>query len=457
MASENSHYMAAFLDLRQAMWEWVREAVATLSAGPEPDVSQDLRRWQRDEDGVFRDAERSVPVWNREAVAAAMRLPSWRVVEETFRRNDRLRVQVDTLVGTLRGRSRFETEIAGQLVLPRPGETGDLEEAFAQRYRRLDAFLAAEEFELLEVWPLPGLSSSQFPITLEPDLELDWMADEELMAALNTHILPRRYGVAPPLLFPEESKQACMRYCYRLPKVVGDQDPADKATEFQQREQHVTGIQETLEQALALLFTNPIAIAGRMTLEVDPLLRGAVLFQPLVLTQSQRFRKLELDASMVAELTQVWTQLRRPGKHKAIGVALRRLVYQAGRERVEDEIVDILVAAEALYLSGIESPTELGFRLALRAAAFSDPSKVGMTRRDVYGTMKNAYSVRSKIVHGDVPRAADLKVRGVPVSLRDFVQAIEDIVRQALREAVECDADPTSSWPPDWDALTVPA
>ena len=64
---------------------------------------------------------------------------------------------------------------------------------------------------------------------------------------------------------------------------------------------------------------------------------------------------------------------------------------------------------------------------------------------------------RSKIVHGDAPKAADLKMKGTQAALTDFVQAIENIVRQALREAVERDADPTSTWPPDWDALTVPS
>jgi hypothetical protein len=440
---------AAFPNLRQAMLAWARDAVAALSAGPEPDEWRDLRRWQRDEDGIFRNTERTAPLWNRSAVAEAMQLRSWRAVKEAFQTNDRLRVQVDTLVGTSRSRGRFEVETAGKLVLPRPNEVNDLEDAFGRRYTKLETYLAAREFELAEVWPIPGLTSSQFPIMLEPDLELDWMSDEELAAALNTDLIPRTFGQSQ-VLFAEESKQACMRYRFRLPKVVGDQDTADP--DFQERERRLAGIQETLQQALALLVADPVAIAGRMSLEVDPTLRSGVAYQPLVLTRSQRFRQLEMDASMAAELAQVWGQLRRPGLHKAIGLALRRLSYQAGRDRVEDEIVDILVAAEALYLSGIESPTELGFRLALRAAAFSDPSTLGgMTRREVYGTMNKAYGVRSKIVHGDVPRASDLKVRGARVSLTEFVQAIEDVIRQALREAVS-----RSTWPPNWDDLTVP-
>jgi hypothetical protein len=443
-----------FPNLRQAMWDWVREAIAALSVGPEPEVARDLRRWQRDDDGTFRHAERKVSRWNRTAVAEAIQLPSWRIVLETFQRDPRLRGQVDTLVGTARGATRFEIVTAGHLVLPRPEEVADLQGAFLRRYKKLDAFLAAEQFEFAEVWLLPGFSSSEIPIRLEPHLELDRMSDDELAAALDTQLMPWGFGISAPLLFPEESQQACMRYRFRLPKVLGDRDLND--ADFQQREQNLTEIRETLQQALALLFQDPVAIAGRMSLDVNPMFGRRVALQPLALTRSQRTRRLELDTSMVAELIKAWDQLRRPGQHKSIGLALRRLSYQAGRERIEDELVDILVAAEALYLSDV-GHEELGFRLALRAAALSDPSKLGMTRREVFDTTKNAYKVRSKIVHGDVPRAADLNVKGAPVALTDFVQVIENIVRQALREAVEHDADPTLTWPPDWDALTLPS
>jgi hypothetical protein len=453
----DSHFddIVVFPHLRQAMRTWVREAVVALSSGSEPEVTQDLRRWQRDTDGEFRDAEREVRLWSRTAVAETQQLPSWRVVLDAFQQDDRLRAQVDTLVGTWNSRRRFEIAAAGRVVLPRPDEAADLEGAFVRRYKELDAFLAAEEFESVEVWPLPGISSSELPITLEPDLELDWMSDSELAAALDTELIPRTFGYAKlPVLTPAESKQACMRYHIRSPKVVGDQELPD--TELQQREQSLTEIQETLGQTLALLFPDPVAIAGRMSLQVDPMLRGGVGYRPLVLTQSERFRRLELNASMAADLFKTWGQMRGAGQHKAIALASRRLSYQASRERIEDELVDILVAAEALYLSDV-GHEELGFRLALRAAALSDPSKLGMTRRDVFDTMKNAYKVRSKIVHGDVPKMADLKVKGVQVSLTDFVQAIEDIVRQALRAAVDRNANPTSTWPPNWDALTLPS
>ena len=59
-----------------------------------------------------------------------------------------------------------------------------------------------------------------------------------------------------------------------------------------------------------------------------------------------------------------------------------------------------------------------------------------MTRREVFDLMRSAYNARSKVVHGDVPRAKDMTVKGTEVSLTDFVQATEDVVRQGLQEAL---------------------
>ena len=134
---------------------------------------------------------------------------------------------------------------------------------------------------------------------------------------------------------------------------------------------------------------------------------------------------------------------------------MRRLSYQAGRARIEDELVDILVAAEALYLSDVNFE-ELGYRLALRSAALSEPAALGVTRRDVFELMKSAYTVRSKIVHGELPKPKDVKVKGTPVPLAEFVQSVEDVVRQGMRIALRRAADPKDTWPPNWDDMITP-
>ncbi len=450
--------MANFDNLERALREWAHEAVGRLSSGLGPEVSTSLRRWQRDSDGIFRERERPVRVWRHSELEALHELPSWRAVEQALQDDVRLRAQLDQLAGTAQGSHRFDSDTAGWFVLPLPDEVEDLEGAFERRYGNLDGFLAASEIEYSVVWPLPGLTSSTFPIALEQDVELDIMSDQELAAVLNTEVLHLRFpGI--PLLTSEEATQACLRYRYRLPKMIGETDHTQFARQAEAGEERLNRIRDTLEQALALLFADPVAIAGRVHLHTDwSFLSGGVAFQQMPVTPAQRYRRTHLDEPASVELVQTWRQLRQPEllrKHRALALALRRLGFQAHRERVEDELVDILIAAEALYLADV-GYEELGFRLALRAAALCDPQKLGMTRRNVFDQMKSAYGVRSKIVHGEAPRAKDLKVKGAQVPLADFVQATEEVIRQGLREALNRALAPKGKWPPDWDEMTLP-
>jgi hypothetical protein len=444
--------VANFPRLEQTMREWVREASARLSEGSEPDISPGQRRWQRDSDGVLRERERPVRVWRHAEVEALRQLSSWRSVEQALQEDDRLRAQLDQLVGTTQGSRTFDAELAAQIVLPLPDEVRDLEGAFERRYGGLDRFLAADEIEYVMIWPLPGLTSSEFPILLEQNIEVGIMSDEELTAVLNTGVLRLTFP-GMPLLPPQEDQQACLRDRYRLPKVIGEIDVSPK--QVLASEERLNGIRETMEQGLALLFADPVAISGRVSIHAEwaPLF-GSVSFQEVPLTPVQRSRRMHLDRHASAQLVETWRLLRQPGllqRQKALALALRRLGYQAHRQRVEDEMVDIMVAAEALYLSDL-GPDELGFRLALRASALSDPQELGMTRRNVFDLMKSAYGVRSKIVHGDEPKPKDLKVKGAQVPLAEFVQATEEVVRQGLREAL----NRAAGWPPDWDGMTLP-
>ena len=148
----------------------MHEAITHLSGDSQPDVWEDLRRWQRDSDGIFCFRERRVQVWHRDELEALHQLPTWAAVEQALQDDDRLRAHLDQLVGTNQGGSRFDADTAGRCVLPSPDEVGDLEAAFTRRYEGLDQFLAVQEIEYVVVWPLTGLTSDEFPIPLEPDL-----------------------------------------------------------------------------------------------------------------------------------------------------------------------------------------------------------------------------------------------------------------------------------------------
>ena len=78
------------------------------------------------------------------------------------------------------------------------------------------------------------------------------------------------------------------------------------------------------------------------------------------------------------------------------------------------------------------------YRLALRCALFV--SLKGYTRRQVFDHMKQAYNVRSQIVHGSQVEGNLKSPTGAKVSLAEFIVITEAIVRSALRTTLKAQA-----------------
>jgi hypothetical protein len=154
---------------------------------------------------------------------------------------------------------------------------------------------------------------------------------------------------------------------------------------------------------------------------------------------------------------EVWKLVSKRGLlagHKGLALALRRLSYQAQRERPDDELLDIMIAAEALYFTerGKEQDRgELRYRLALRAAIWADEQKLGMTKLEVLKLMKVAYDARSAVAHGGSPDPKEMKIKGERVELPELVKVTRTVVAQGCRKALATAASRTG-WPPDWDA-----
>ena len=456
--------MAQFPELKRALHKWINDATTHLSADASArDQTTGLGHWQRDSDGIFRDIERVVEIWNRTSVGKLFDLPSWAAVLSVIHANDRLNRQLDTLVGTAQGSHRFEATRIGRRVLPRPNELDQLTEVFEKRYGELENFLAADEIEYTVIWPLPGLTSTALPVQLgDSELELDAMSDRELGFALDTEVvrtaLPRER-----LLNPQTEQRTCARYHYSLPKVVGDRDINETFRVSEEVEHRLGQMGSALEESLALVLPDAIGVAGRFSVVSEPgsPLSGAVVFQQSTLPQGLRLRRVHMDDRQAAELLEVWRQIRHPGllqRHKGLALALRRLSYQAQRERPEDELLDTMIAAEALYLTGLGSEAyrgELRYRLSLRAALWAKPEQIGFTRYEVLKLMQSAYDARSAIAHGGTPNARDIKVRSQRVSLEELVKATKLVITTGCKDALNSAVFFGQGWPVDWDALAL--
>jgi hypothetical protein len=278
--------------------------------------------------------------------------------------------------------------------------------------------------------------------------------------ALRTETIRPAFA-SEPLFQAEPASRTCIRYRYRLQKLIGPRDD-NASAQFGELEQRLQDIRATIEESLALVLPEPLMTAGRFGISGEQwsLVSGGVQFQGSMMPRHILWRRIEVDGHRVSELQDTWKQVSQRGLltcHKGLALALRRLSYQAQRERAEDELLDIMIASEALYLAELGRASERGdlrFRVALRAAVWADDPPLGMTKREVLRLMKLAYDARSAVAHGGSPDPKEMKIKGQRVELPELVKVTRTVVAQGCRKALAAAAS-GAGWPPDWDALVL--
>jgi hypothetical protein len=91
-------------------------------------------------------------------------------------------------------------------------------------------------------------------------------------------------------------------------------------------------------------------------------------------------------------------------------------------------IIDYMIALEALLL---QEQQELAYKLALRGTALLGENPD--SRLEVFSRLRKAYSVRSKIVHGDAP-PAHVSLGSTHIPFYQFVEEIASDTRNAIRK-----------------------
>jgi hypothetical protein len=125
--------------------------------------------------------------------------------------------------------------------------------------------------------------------------------------------------------------------------------------------------------------------------------------------------------------------------------ALRWFGHSRERYREEDRAIDLMTAAEALFLGDADTNTELKHRLSLRAAYYVS-SSIG-ERLDVFRHIKTAYDVRSALVHGSSTRVKKHLKDKPLVAFSNHTEAIicSAIIIHALERGM----------PTDWDRVLL--
>ncbi|MHB1957391.1 MAG: hypothetical protein ACYCOU_27065, partial [Sulfobacillus sp.] len=101
-----------------------------------------------------------------------------------------------------------------------------------------------------------------------------------------------------------------------------------------------------------------------------------------------------------------------------------------------DRLVDSLIILESIFLDESDT-TEITYKLSSRAAVFLEEGLE--KRKQLKSLIKKLYKLRSKVVHGSDILPRDLRLNGEPLSVHQFADHAEEIVRKAIVKRLQWD------------------
>jgi hypothetical protein len=411
--------------------------------GPETWVGMD--EWVRESSDVFVARDHVEPALlhclrfkERELHA----LPEYAAFQAALQADPDAAGQVDALVGTAWGNRRVEAHDMVQYPLRalarRTTDLATWPALFDEVFQEFEAALRLRDFDYCMVSPLLGLQLEEWPMSLQNGLELDRLDDNEIAGLLRIDALPTRPPPAARTRYIGDP--IGVRARYREPKRITapQQQEQEEATFSESRLEAQKLGQEVLE-ALRVYRKGDVTTAGYLHYCRQWPMEGGLSF---TYTSPGRFawaKKYELRDDDLRAFPQFWQRYRIAKERAYLASALRRFGLAGERENIDDRLVDLMIAAESLFLSGIGDEAnrgELTYRLSMRAAFFVEVP--GYSRHDIYRFLTRAYRVRSAVVHGGAPNAADLRGNdGQQLTLQQFTEATESILRIALHNAIE--------------------
>jgi hypothetical protein len=371
---------------------------------------------------------------------------------DSLRRHAVIKDRIDTQIGTAFSSSQVDAEtIPEQLMwgMP-PGADRLTTGSFDAAFNELCRFLIRDHEEYLVIAPLVNVELED-RIGLREGLELDHMTDDEVAACLATHVLT---PFGSPGSAWVHSRQA-LRIRDSVPIKVGDEFEIEMGLPDDAYRRWGAEIEDALH--LMRLFKDGQVWA-----------RGAACFARNIGAYAQAYITLplahstanastgayQLSATDSPSLCALWDAAHSPRtlRSKPLQTALRRFGFAGERIRAEDQLIDLVIAAEAVFLT--DEQQESANKLALRSALFL--RGVAGTPTEIFRTMKRAYLARSKVAHGGA--VPELKfANGDPATVEDYVRLVAGYMRYTLTTLLQAAKDGEELPMRKWDELLLAA
>ncbi len=199
---------------------------------------------------------------------------------------------------------------------------------------------------------------------------------------------------------------------------------------------HALRIVEKLITALRMLKSEEVGLGSLVTVPKVWGFSGYAGIRKFPISRfiPPQFVLKEDDISELEKLVHI-LELSEEFSQESLGSSLRRFNTSYERWRDDDRIIDIVVALEAILLSGNEQ-LELKYRFALRGAALMNlPSDEG---KKVFENLGYAYDIRSLILHGERQKGVITIMKKVTKSnhgiqsLGQFVFLLRNYLRRGI-------------------------
>lgn len=366
---------------------------------------------------------------------SARGLPEYSAYAQDIRLDPVVSRQLDVPIGTA---------LYPNLVTPTPDQIATLlvirtlgtedipvfdEARFDHEYRRMREAFDDNYIRFQQVAPLVGFRSEVASLELEPGLWIDHLTDKERPEFIRLGEVYASEGFGMARSVPTHA----LRQTYELRKVVGGSPDAPRDGPESGPEGVRTSrfgyLMDEVPLALAAYKSGYCVCTDSMGYYDNWLVSGGGGGGRLP-TVPPGQKSYHLTAEEADGFPEFWSRWKSDGakRRKYLRQAAKRLLYASERPRDEDRLLDLMVAGEALFPGIVDKPsnTELSFRLSSYAAGF-----LGTTteqRLSIFRQMRDAYNLRSQIVHGDT---VDVAI------VTEAVQQSEEHIRNGLHKALQ--------------------
>ncbi|MFJ5547011.1 hypothetical protein [Streptomyces sp. NPDC093225] len=401
----------------------------------------DMKTWRRASQELF--TVQSIKQW-----IVPSRL--WREIE-TFDEMRQLRAmiqahpvlasRVDTLVGTVFSSQRRElsglvVSLVQEVVFTSGTWTFDAE-AFDAAYERVEADLVAETVTFTDFVPLLGFDGDQSVDGQEvaPGVTLRKMTDSEVCRAAQRAAIPIDQYLTTAALQISRFNQWALTTEHTHALRTGDDDtsPPQAAPQLP-----IFGASAPMVLASIRLICGGSATTS-YGLRSDSLGQGlSAALIPIGPTDPSRPSVLA-GQEMLHQVRAVFQHITHPRvtADRPLCTAARQVVLAGSRGLVEDRLLNLITAAEALFITRPRRRDPNGRKGVLLAAGAADRLAGDRTlgapsKRNIKALMQAVYKWRNAEVHGDQPPAGPLRLLG-GTETRDLTAVAADLDRMMRR------------------------